>query len=588
MKRRQPITFLRFVEQVIGAKLRPAQRVYVAVAFDGVEPRDLPRGERRIARELFGAVRKVPDSARGVVAAVLGARSGKSWLAALYLLWRAVTADLSTLAPGERAVALAIAPDIRLARLVVRFALGAARSVPSLSRLVVAEGADRVVLRRPDGCEVTIEAIPAGHGHGGAALRGRSLVGAVLDECAFFRSDDQSHEVTDGVVFAAVAPRVMPGGLVVLQSTPWTEQGLLHQLWRDESGKPRTALVAHGPTALMRRGDRHVEKMLARERTRDPKNAAREYDAQFMAAETSALTRDDIARCVDDIAQRAPASTDDNAHAVGLDVGLRRDATAIVVAHRECRSRADGGPPDDLVVVDHVHTLKPGLIRKRHVQIEDVIHAVRRVHASYPGLVLHDLHYSSAVAPPLQAAGVRTREVSMAPRAQAQRIELFLSLLAAGRLRLVNHPDLLRELQQARLKRHAGGRVTLEAPRRAGAHDDVLDALLLAVEHAATLVPTGGDIFAEQAMHGHWSPETGLTGFGRRWFRRTPDGAAVPCDPPPGTPEWRHHVRERLALGEMTPAIDRWLRDEAQIRGEDPSAAVTRALQNPNVVVTHH
>ena len=55
---------------------------------------------------------------------------------------------------------------------------------PSLARMVAAETADSVTIERPDGRRVVIECLPATRG--GSAVRGRSLVGAVLDESAFF------------------------------------------------------------------------------------------------------------------------------------------------------------------------------------------------------------------------------------------------------------------------------------------------------------------------------------------------------------------------------------------------------------------
>jgi hypothetical protein len=72
-----------------------------------------------------------------VLLLVKGARIGASYIvAALDSLYRALTANLSTLAPGEQATALVVAPDLRLARQVLRYALGAAQGVASIAALV--------------------------------------------------------------------------------------------------------------------------------------------------------------------------------------------------------------------------------------------------------------------------------------------------------------------------------------------------------------------------------------------------------------------------------------------------------------------
>src|SRR5262249_41632876 len=127
----------------------------------------------------------------------------------------------------------------------------------------------------PDGALVSIECLPATRG--GSALRGRTLVSAVLDEAAFFRSDD--YQVNDQEIFRAVAPRVLPGGIGHVGSTPRTEGGPLHEEFSRNFADPKTAIAAHAPTLLMNPAKRlEVE----RERERDPENARREFDAEFL------------------------------------------------------------------------------------------------------------------------------------------------------------------------------------------------------------------------------------------------------------------------------------------------------------------
>jgi len=291
--------YVAFVERVLGVTLTPAQKVLAAVAFDRVEPRDLEGSDRDLARRLFGDVDTVPPEARAVLVAVCGARGGKSYLlGALYSLWRALTADLSRLAPGELASAVVVAPDLRLARQELRFVTGAARSVPSIASCVEREDSDAVVLRRPDGRAVAVEVLPATRG--GSAVRGRSLLAAVLSEAGFFRDADSV--VNDEEVFHAVAPRVMPGGLVVIASTPWAAMGLLHDEFTRNFGHPVTALACHAPTLLLRDGDAGIAAMVARERARDSDNARREFDAMFMATSNRlAFGRELDAATVDDI-----------------------------------------------------------------------------------------------------------------------------------------------------------------------------------------------------------------------------------------------------------------------------------------------
>lgn len=302
----------------------------VTVVFDGVDPIDLPPGDLEIARKLFGDVDRFPPVTRAILVAVCGARGGKSYLlSALYSVYRAIYADLSTLAPGEVAVALVVAPDLGLAHQTLNYAKGAINADQELSGLVVADNADSIVLRRPDGQTVSILCRAAGRG--GAGLRGKSLVSAVLDECAFFR--DQSYVVNDRDVFQAVTARVLPGGMVVVASTPWAEAGLLFDEFKLNFGHPVTAIAVTAPTLLMLPTQRNID-AVAREEARDPDNALREFGAQFMVVGGSNFFDRDACRVNVDVEPRTDAPRGVRV-GVGGDLALVRNSAAVVVVHEK-------------------------------------------------------------------------------------------------------------------------------------------------------------------------------------------------------------------------------------------------------------
>ncbi len=205
------------------------------------------------------------------------------------MVWASLTVSLKSLAPGQRAVALCLAANAKLRNEVIAYALGACRSHPQLdSMLILAKGkrpddaADSFGLRRMDGRVVMLEAGIAGRGGYGA--RGRSLVGAYLDEAAFFKTEGM--QACDVDIFTAASPRVLPGGLTVIASTPWSESGLLYDFYSKNHGKPANCLVAHAPTAVMQ-DNQFTRDLISRERLRDPENASREFDAEFVKSGTS-------------------------------------------------------------------------------------------------------------------------------------------------------------------------------------------------------------------------------------------------------------------------------------------------------------
>lgn len=473
------IGFVAFVELVVGLVLTPAQRVLCMVAFDGVEPGDLTGDERELARKLFGPVDTVSPVAREVVVAVCGARSGKSYvLIALRLLYGALTRCLATLAPGELAAAIIVAPDLRLARQALRFALGAAKSVPSIAACIESEGADGFVIRRPDGRAVSLECLPANRG--GSATRGRSLTDAALEESCFMR--DADFVVNDSDVFNAVAPRIMRGGQVVIASTPWAEGvGLTSQLFAANFGNPQTALIAHAPTSVMR-DDERTRAQVERERLRDPDNARREFDAEFMPAGTDAwFDPSAIDSSSGAELRRVVYPHFGMTRAIGIDLGFKSDSSALVV----CQS--DG----HRISVAEVLELRPQ--KGAPLVPSEVARAFAEVAFRFrcPMLVA-DSWCAEPMREHFRDHGLKLHP---APEGLTGKIETYTLARAAlheGRVLLPQHQRLLGQLRAVQRRPTSGGGVSITSPRRGtgGGHGDLVSALVLALW--ALRRPSGG------------------------------------------------------------------------------------------------
>lgn len=465
----RPLPFTRFCADVLHVALTPGQRVLALVAYDGLEPAELEGEDRELARAIFGDVDTIPPEARSVVVAVVGARGGKSYvLCGLRLLHLALTVPLVSLAPGEVASALVVAPDLRLARQTLRYALGAAKTVPAIASRIRSESTDGFVIDRENGHTVSLEALPATRG--GSALRGRSLVGAVLDEAAFFRDED--YAVNDAEVFRAVSPRVMPEGVVVIASTPWAEGvGLLYELFASNHGNPRTAIAAHAPTLLLR-NDSRTRTMVDRERERDADNAAREFDAQFMASGAGLFfDAHAIDAAVDRLASLPLPHEPASVVAVGGDFGFRSDSSALVVARLE----------GDVYRIADVLELRPQ--KGAPLAPSAVCAAFAEVTKRYGcASVIADRHYEEAVREHLATHSLR---LVAAPDGLSGKLETYArarALLHEGRVRLPEHRRLIAQLKAVTSKPTPGGGLTISSPRRSGAgHGDIVSALVLAL-----------------------------------------------------------------------------------------------------------
>src|SRR5688572_16607787 len=170
-----------------------AWRVLLAALFAGPCPD--ARGLQTY-RELTGR-EKWPTVPFGEGWFVIGRRGGKSQIAALIAVFPACFKDYRRiLAAGKRGTLMVIAADKRQARAVFRDIRGLIESVPMLEKTVEHQTQERIDLRN----RVTIEVHTASF----RAVRGYTLIGAILDEVAFWQDDSSANP--DVEIAAALRP----------------------------------------------------------------------------------------------------------------------------------------------------------------------------------------------------------------------------------------------------------------------------------------------------------------------------------------------------------------------------------------------
>lgn len=457
----------------VGVTPSAGQAELARVAFDGALPVD-----RDLAARIFGDIDfdALPVGLRRVVVAVVGGRGGKTYLLiALRLVFGMCVRDLSPLAPGEEAFATVVAPNDDLRQQAINYALGVCRAKPELRELLrlpkntkPEDTPSEFGLYRPDFDRVvTFNGAVATRG--GYGVRGRWHTDLAMDECAFFR--DSTAKVNDKDIYEAGVSRVLPGGQTILGSTPWAKAGLLYEFWRDNFGKPTTALVAHAPTLLLSplQATREVVEL---ERKRDPDNARREYDAQFMEAGTTVFFESTTldAAVTDDAFTLQPGDQ----VAAGGDFGFRSDSSALLkAALRGETLHVYGGiecrPSEDA-------PLKPS-------------ETVAKFAACIAGeceLLMADQHYREAIAEHLDTHGLA---YVPAPGVPADTYVRARMLLRDKRV-VIHRPGLtaevcdrlVRQLREVHGKPTAGGGMSIVHPRwSAGGHGDLAAAFVLAL-----------------------------------------------------------------------------------------------------------
>lgn len=461
-----PAPFTEFAPAVLGITLTPAQHALASVLFDGQAP------PPEFADSLFGGLTSAPTVEQRITAvAVCGRGSGKtSVLEAGRALHLALTVPLTRLAKSEAALVAIVAPDQRASRHTLSFVKGYITNRPALASLLHYEDTlDVIRITRPDGRLVTIEARPATSG--GKAVRGPSLAGVLLDEAAFFYGD--GYEVSDEEIYRAARPRLEPGGQIVIASTPWAQSGLVWERFRENYGAPKRAVVARAPTLIMRPGP-ETEAMVRLEREADPDNAAREFDAEFLSSDAERFFPEPvIEKCLDESLR-----VDSDGHVLdvspgervrpGADFAFDADSSALVCFVE----RAAGFSVCEL----HEDRPTPGASLVPSEVVSKYAAAVRRVGGK---LVVADAHYRRSIEEHLAKYELA---LVPAPPVPAESFLVVRQLMAAGRVKIPNHPRLLAQLRRVRSSHKPGGHVSIHQPRaRDGGHGDIVSALVCAL-----------------------------------------------------------------------------------------------------------
>lgn len=454
------------LEWVFKVTPTPAQQALYATLFDHA-----PVANGEMERALFGEFTgPVPDLARLTSVNVKGARIGGTRFGALAGVQRgfAVTAD--ALAPGEPIYVVFIAPDTRLSAQALNFARLALHASPGLAECIVSDGAEQIKCMRPDGRQLIFRTLPASAS--GTTLRGRWYAWVQFVEGAHFH--DADYAVNDADLYGAAKVRIVPGGMILIESTPWVESGLMFELFRDNFGRPRTAMIARAPTRLLRTDDPAMLATIDAEFERDSENAAQEYGAVFLSAGVGIFFDSRaIDNCVD---ESLPVDAPRGRSSAGADWGFESDSCALALAWTEEASVCVGSLDEEQPKPGA--PLAPGdVVGNFAVTLKD------RACAS----VMSDAHYRQSVIEHLTPHGLVLDD---APTGQEGNAAVWLKvreLVNSKRLRLPRHQRLIAQLKAVRSRPRPGGGLQIILPRKGknSGHCDLAVAMALAVWQAS-------------------------------------------------------------------------------------------------------
>lgn len=383
-------------------------------------------------------------------ALIIGRRGGKSFIMALIAVFLAVFRDYRPyLQPGERATVLVIAADRRQARTIMRYIVGLLEHIPMLRTQIERQSAESIDLAR----SVTIEVSAASF----RTVRGYTIAAALLDEVAFWRTDEGAAN-PDAEIMTALRPAMatIPGAMMLMASSPYARRGELWRAYKDHHGKD------DAPVLVWQAGTRSMNpevpaKVITDAYARDPASAAAEFGAQFRKDIEGFVSREIVESCVS-------LGVYERGRLAGLRYsgfidpsGGSVDSMTMAIGHTEGKS----------VIVDCVREV-PAPFNPEAVTVEfaDTFKAygIAKIHGDrYAGEWPREAFSRYGVA----------YEPSAKPKSDLYRD--LLPKLASGEVDLIDNARLVNQLCGLERRTARGGRDSIDhAP---GAHDDVCNAV---------------------------------------------------------------------------------------------------------------
>jgi hypothetical protein len=380
---------------------------------------------------------------------------------------------------GQRALCFQVAQDLRMARYSLHFISAALESSPIGKKAIQQTTADRIDLSNG----LTVCVVPPTL----KSVRGYACPVAVLDEVGVWYQDSDAAN-PDYEIYRALSPGMLqfPNKLLMGISTPWNKSGLLYRFYsagtrgakvapnlpRDEF---KDVVVLHGSTALLQ-NPLVTRDFLKKERDHDPKAFERECLAVFQDSISGFLPTALIERATDrGILERAPEPRP--AYVCAIDPAFKRDAFGLTIVHRD-----DKG----VLVVDAVRRwlgnqetpLNPRIV------LAEIANLIKYYNLD---VVYSDQYHFESLAQLAEDYGLSIIGIPFTARAKAEMYGNLQQLFHQGRIRLIDHEELLKELRVLERELTDGGTVAIGAP--SGFHDDLVSTLCLAASQAIALDP---------------------------------------------------------------------------------------------------
>jgi hypothetical protein len=286
-------------------------------------------------------------------------------------------------------------------------------------------------------------------------VRGYTIVAALLDEIAFWRSEESANP--DREVIEAIRPALatVPGSILLCASSPYARRGALWDAHRRHYAKDGPVLIWQSETRVM--NPTIADRVVYEAMERDASIGGSEWLAQFRSDIESYITREAVESCIEPgVRERPPVR---GTRYVGFvdPSGGRADAMTLAIGHPEGR---------DCAVLDCVREVRPPF---------DPASAVREFCGTLGAYNVREV-YGDRYGGEWPTAEFRKQGVwyrtSEKPKSDLYRD--LLPVINSRRVDLLDNPKLLAQLVSLERRVGRGGRDSIDHPP--GMHDDVANA----------------------------------------------------------------------------------------------------------------
>ena len=441
----------------------PLQRAVTRIA-DGV-----PLGALAHNAKVIAAVRDVhglPHEKPREMFLLSGIRTAKSLIAACGAFHMAMTADVSSLRPGEVPRVSVVSLKKDLADVIMSHLVGTIQAKPLLRRFMVGQpSAEGIVLRHPSGVPVEVSVVAGSRA--GSGLVARWSAGCIFDEFPRMVGGD------DGVVNwddmrQAVLLRLLGGCQLWHIGSPWAPYGPAYEVVTEYHGKPSIdRVVIRAPAPDMNPVTWTPERIEAAKR--DPDAYRTDVLAEFASPEEALFSSESVDRCT----RKAPAvigPRHGNTYHAAMDPATRGNGWTLAIVTRE------GGK----TVVVRADEWQGS--RDKPLDPGDVLAEIAGILASYKVFAVDtDQAMGDALVKLGKQVGLTLRPCTLNANSRARKYLAIRTRLDTGEIELPPVPKLRTDLLHLR-KRATPGGAAIDLPMTSdGRHCDFAPALMLAL-----------------------------------------------------------------------------------------------------------